>query len=664
MSVDAGAKKDLSVHFGNIPALNDDAIVEKLVSFKQIFSITSEDLYIKWEQFVNRAQKDLDIDLVSLDEFQKHLQASISASSTKLTPSAVKARDAPRKPVFRPSGFSSSPAGPSTPNLKRRKLDEVESSPVSFETANNTFASPGADPVVNKLQNQQDSHTLLETLNPHIEESKGYEELNEDTVKPFNLVNNFDASKFKFRTMSMKLLESADVLDEQIELMSDLYRKSQSGAVEFGNPCLSSQTEITCCGRVVADSPTYDKLPNHSLNSTSLFLETSRMDGIGQRVSLDLTKLAEYSLFAGQIVILKGSNPTGKSFIVQQVVEPPQLGATLSSYDELKEYEELVGENGLKCLVAAGPFSNQQNLNYLKLELLVQKINDDIKPHIVLLYGPFIDIENQSVVSGDIEVKSEQQPRSLDELFRQVFTPIIKKINPKIQVILVPSLRDTSIKHASYPQDSFDRKKFGLPKNVKIFPNPSSFSANEIIFGGSNLDIYKDLRDVYKSAENGQIPTNRFDRITHHILQQRRYYPAFPGLIRRNVFQSKEDINKSYDLQDGLMAEELSSTIVGGSCLEVPYLALTEFVESMPDILIIPSELKYFTRVTKGVVVINPGSYIKPNKDATKEDGSYVVLNIKAPAVSTKESDNVEEFKDGLYYHNVGKRTRVDILKS
>lgn len=92
------------------------------------------------------------------------------------------------------------------------------------------------------------------------------------------------------------------------------------------------------------------------------------MDGIGQRVSLDLTKLQEYSLFAGRTVVLKGSNPTGKSFIVQQVVEPPQLGATFSSYDESKDYEELVGENGLKCLVPAGPFSDQQNLNYLKLE--------------------------------------------------------------------------------------------------------------------------------------------------------------------------------------------------------------------------------------------------------------------------------------------------------
>lgn len=659
MSVDAGTKKEFSAYFGDIAALSDQSIVEKLLSLKQIFSISSEDLYIKWEQFVNRAQKDLDIDLVSLDEFQKHLQASITVVPTKLTPSAI----APRKPVFRPSGFSSSPVGPSTPNLKRRKLDDVESSPVTFETANNTFTSPGGGQVMSKLINQQDSHTLIETLNPQIDESKGYEDLKEDTVKPFKLVNNFDASKFKFRTMAMKLLESADVLDEQIDLMSELY-KSANESVQFGNPCLSSQAEILCCGRIVADSPTYDKLPNHSLNSTSLFIETSRMDGIGQRVSLDLSKLPEYSLFAGQIVILKGSNPTGKSFIVQQVVDPPELGATLSSHDELKEYEELVGENGLKCLVAAGPFSNQQTLNYLKLEGLVEKINEDIKPHIVLLYGPFIDIENQSVVSGEIEVKSEQQPRSLDDLFRQVFTPIIKKINPKIQVILIPSLRDTSIKHASYPQDSFDRKKFGLPKNVRIYPNPSSFSANEVIFGGSNLDVYKDLRDVYKSSENGKIPSNRFDRITQHILQQRRYYPAFPGLIRRNIFQSKEDMNKSYDLQDGLMAEELSSTTVGGSCLEVPYLALTEFVDSLPDILIIPSELKYFARVTKGVVVINPGSYIKPNKDASKEDGSYVVLSIKGPMVSNSTPNNVEELKDGLYYHNVGKRTRVDIFKS
>lgn len=666
-------KKDYIKHFGPVDALNEDETVKKLDSLKAIFNLSTDDLFVHWETFnVTKVQDDLDLNLVNLDRLQQYIQESLTSSS-KATPAVKKARDitSSRKPVIRSSaGFSSSPGVPSTPSLKRRKVDNIESSPGDYATANNTFQSPTPKTPGSK---EVEPNTVLETLNPHIDELRGYIELEEDpatAIKLFKLGLNFDASKYKFRTMSMKLLESADVLDDQIDTVSLLFQekaKNDQKPVDFGNPCMSSQFDIYVCGRIVPDSPLYDKEYTHTLNDTSLYLETSRFGGIGQRIPLDLANLTEYSFFAGQIVVLKGRNPTGRKFIILELLPLPSLGAPLSNKQELEEYQELTDASGLKFLVAAGPFSNGHNLNYTKLSSLVDRINNDVKPHVVLLYGPFVDLSNQSVIKGEIEIPNEkQQPRNLDDVFKKTITPIIKKINPRIQVILVPSLRDSAALHASYPQDAFDRKAFGLPKNVKVFPNPSSFSVNEVLIGNSNLDVFKDLKDVYKGNTlnpNSQVLSNRFERITNHIFEQRRYYPVFPGSIRRTG-GTKEDNEAKSALFDGLMGEDLAETTVGGAALEMPYMGLTELGDSLPDILVAPSELKYFAKVIKGVVVINPGYFIKGNKDPAKEDGTYAVVSIKAPDVAG--DDNVEQAENNpdLYFHNVYKRARVDILRS
>lgn len=673
-------RKEILTEFGPLKSLTNE-VYDKLATLKNIFNLSTEELFVKWESFnVTGIQEDLELSLPNLDRFNDYLQTTITSKgqfNKKINPlpsSGIK-----RKPTIR-----SNTNLPSTPNIKRLKPTDItphnrtpklgitESSPAVYETANNSFVSPEKDektPLSQKLTSQQDSNTIIETLNPSIDELPGFVDLYEDAstnLKPFKLASNFDAAKYKYRTMAMKLLESADVLDEQIDNFAQIYQDQfPDQKSQFENPCLSSQFEILCCGRIVPDSPTYDTSSNLPLNSTSLFLETSRISGIGQRIPLDLSNLREYSFFPGQIVVLKGKNPTGRIFIVEEVKTLPSLGAPITSRKELEEFRELTNQNGLKIMVAAGPYSNLNTLNYEKFENLVERINGEVKPHILILHGPFIDLTNISVAKGDIEfINDTQQPKNLDEVFKKLITPILRKICPRIQVILIPSLKDSVSKHSSYPQDSFERKKFGLPKNVKIFPNPSSFFINEVLIGCSNIDVYKDLRDVSKlDPGSNVISNNRFERISNHIFDQRRYYPYFPGSIKHIQQQDPSLLAK---LHDGSMREEIANTGVGGSCLEVPYLGLTEIGDYLPDILISPSELRFFAKVIKGVVVINPGYFFKPNRDQSKEDGSYVVLSINAPDLSQEAQENVEPSDDSsdLYFHNIYKRTRVDIYKS
>lgn len=80
--------------------------------------------------------------------------------------------------------------------------------------------------------------------------------------------------------------------------------------------------------------------------------------------------------------------------------------------------------------------------------------------------------------------------------------------------------------------------------------------------------------------------------------------------------------------------------------------------------MVIPSELKFFAKVIKGVIVINPGQFVRAHKDPSKEDGSYVVMGIAPPDIDGKGNvEQVEGSKD-LFYNNVYLRAKVEIMRS
>ncbi|KAM9894736.1 hypothetical protein OXX79_008508 [Metschnikowia pulcherrima] len=639
-SAKAWFRKKLSV-------VEDDALM-KLLSVKQLYNLSNDDVYVKWESFVvTQEDGELDPSAQNVEKFQQHLSEAISAANKK-TPALKKVRDLNQK---RKIDFSSSPGVtlPSTPQLKKQR-PVLTSEPDSSPTRGGIPSSPS------KLDT--DSNTIVETLNPHVEVA--------DLAKSVHLGAHFNPKKYGFRTLFMDLLESADVLDEQIDHVSqqiqDQYKDTE---VSLSNPCMSSQFDIICCGRVVPDTPYYDPSHQQGLNDKSLFLETSRFGGIAQRIPMDVSNLEEYSFFPGQIVALKGSNPTGRTFVVHEVLPLPALGTPVSSIEDIQR-DQIPGQ-GSKIFIAAGPFSNQHSLNYDKLAALVHSLNTHIRPQVAVFFGPFLDLTNHAVENGDVVLEGlpqAQQPKNLDELFQTKIKPILEQIDPKIKVVIFPSLKEAISKHMSYPQKSLDRKELGLPKNFKCYPNPCSFSVNEAMFGASNLDIFKDLKDVFKPCMSGEgkLSTNRFDRIATHIFQQKRYYPIFPGSIKKTSM-SRQEAEKMAILRDGVAGEDLADVAIGGSRLELPYSGLAELELSLTDVLLIPSEMKYFAKVVNGVVVINPGQFIRPGRDASREDGSYVVLSIK-PADET-DPDNIEKVEGAdTYYHNIYKRCRVDIYKS
>ncbi|KAI0463013.1 hypothetical protein LJB42_003818 [Komagataella kurtzmanii] len=623
---------------------DDPLIIQKCEDLIGIFNFSVEELFINWESYVLTSASDVNLQLSpeNLEKLKDYLQQKlVQAAAQKNNSATPMMKNKIVRPVARGNINGSSPLmglnTPSTPVSSRKKRKLV--------TPSSSSATPSKHPLSSSpiKKSVQVSGKIIESLNDHIPSIGGLQNDTDHTpnisTSKVTLTANFDPKKYQFRTMRQKLLDTADVLDEQIDSMAKTLQKHHKIAEsDFGNPCIASQFSVYCCGRIVPDSPFAPV--EIRLNPDSLFLETSRLGGIGQRISIDVQSLAEYSFFPGQIVGFKGKNPSGERFIVEQVLDIPYLGAPVSNKTELLEFKTNLDGSSMKTTVLSGPYTPSTKIDYSLLESFVQKLNTEIKPHSVIMFGPFLDITHPSIRDGSIESVPELQGKkvtTLDNFFRAVITPILKKIDSRIQVILIPSTRDSISSHAAYPQNSFERKSLQLPKNFKCFPNPCSFQLNECLIGVSNLDSFKDIKDVNR-GKIGDL--NRFDRIADHILQQRRYYPCFPGSL------------KTRKGPDGTVEH------ISGADLDMPYMGLSELYDVLPDVLIIPSEMRYFVRVVKNVVVINPGHFLTGNNA-----GTYVTLSVKPPNPEVDEDDlTCINEDDRLYIHNIWKRARVDII--
>lgn len=665
-------------HFGK--EANQPEIISGLQSLAKLYAISVEDLYIKWEQFsCQKPHSFTTINVRSLDLFKQFLQNDIekranssinNSANTSSTSSSIKVPKTLKGINGNASlyGFNI----PKTPIVnKKRKLGASKDNQTSDNSIKLEFTPDDQSSTPNSSVKMEGSAAKKAALSTSLSRA-GYDENKTGNVMDSLNINNLevadgltmpeditfevkpriqvinDQEKYKFRTMRQNLVECSDLLDDQIDQFLKLIKESFSLAdSEFGDPAVQSQADIYAVGRIVPDSPQADGF----LNPESLSLETSRISGIGKRIRLNLEHIQETSLFCGQIVALKGKNANGDYFLVEEVLNTPYPDFPLTSSEELNEFQSLMKDQTTKTIVTSGPYTSQNDFNLDFLTEFVERVNTKMKPHVLVMFGPFIDVTDPRIMSGNLPIFKDMkvQPKTLDELFVKLITPILRTIHPSIQVILIPSTKDAISTHASYPQDAFDRKSLQLPKNFKCLTNPSTFQINEAYVGCSNVDIFKDLKEVTKGSQT--LLSNRFDRISEHVLQQRRYYPQFPGSIKKVTLPNPASKNNN-------SPESKIYKHISGADLEVSYLGLTEFVSNVsPDIIIIPSELYPFARVVKNVIMINPGRFIKPNGD----NGSFAQISIKCPD-STDPLLTKIDGEDELYLHNIWKRSRVDII--
>jgi len=397
---------------------------------------------------------------------------------------------------------------------------------------------------------------------------------------------NTDLTKFYYKPMAMHLSEASEVLDDRIDefqILVQLYHGLEDSA--FGNAAGQATNEIIAVGRIASDSM------EGKLNAASLMLETSRRTGAGLRVHLKADSVS-HEFFPGQIVAVRGINASGEYFSVNEVLElpllppPASLPSTLDTLNERLgvEDDEATSSHALNVMVAAGPYTADDSLAFEPLKALCEKAADSYAD-ILVLVGPILDVEHSLLASGDFDLPDDASidpdKATLIDVFRIMIGSPLRRLAeqvPSITIILVPSVRDLVNKHVSWPQEPFEKKPLGLPKQAKVVTNPVTISLNEIVVGISAQDVLYDLRReeviVGKPKENSLLA-----RLPRHLIQQRHFFPLFPPTDRTALPKP--------GTKDGVAI---------GMPLDVSYLKLGEWLNVTPDMLITPSALSPFAK--------------------------------------------------------------------
>ncbi|KAF0372173.1 DNA polymerase alpha, subunit B [Gigaspora margarita] len=410
--------------------------------------------------------------------------------------------------------------------------------------------------------------------------------------------------------MILKMDRKNSVLLERFETFAEKL-KEECKIDEISDPTSLTQNEVITVGRIWCDS-------EGKLNPESVLLETLPYFG-GNWIKLSLNELLTFSLFPGQILGVQGSNKIFNvydmnkileaEFIVTKIFEMPLLPMYRTPTNEIIDHNKNLNGKPLSIVIATGPYTLETGFEYEPLRELIKKMAQE-KPDILILMGPFVDEDHPMIQNGEVS-------NTPGELFKKFITlPLAAfiKSSPKTKIIMIPSTKDICHEYLSFPQPPLD--KAGLPKEVTCLCNPVQFRVNEILFAVSNVDLLFHLsRDETERVPGG---TDRMSRMVHHILTQRHLYPLFPPAIG--------EVNM--DLKHSLSLE----------------------LKNTPDILILPSKLKYFAKIVDRVVCINPGYLCKSHAS-----GTYAKMTIHPLSQKLVQGTDTEN----LAYQ----RTRVDIIK-
>ncbi|KAJ8601057.1 hypothetical protein CTAYLR_004487 [Chrysophaeum taylorii] len=352
------------------------------------------------------------------------------------------------------------------------------------------------------------------------------------------------------------------------------------------------------------------------LNKESLIMDTGEA-----RVRLDMSGVGAWSCFPGQVVRARGSMEEGVLRVEEMVA--PTARAPRSNASEARRYASMQNHKPLAVWCAAGPYTTNDNLDFLPLNDLLEAVSTQA-PDVLVLCGPFVD-------------EKHPLPLKIGDDFVDPFTLFAVKVawrladSPPTKIVLVPSPTD-AIAHSVFPQPPLsDRKdpKFAtwdqdlrvgtldLPAHVACVSNPAVFRINEIVVGVAT-DVLFDLASEEKSKGMGDAP--RVPRLAGHLLAQRSFYPLVPAV--------------SMPLDLGRL-----------DSLRMPPL----------DVLLVPSKLAVFATPVDHVVVVNPGPLAKG-----AYGGAFAQLTIH-PLTTLSSSPSEEEEEAVL--HKVPERTRVDIVR-
>lgn len=214
------------------------------------------------------------------------------------------------------------------------------------------------------------------------------------------------------------------------------------------------QDTVCCVGRICNEAH------EGRINTTSVLIEGSRHLAGGARISLDVSELKKskksFSLFPGQIVAVEGLNTSGRKMVAHRICEGAPLPPPTTPSSHLYKYqysEEYLNGQPLSIQTMCGPYTTSDNLDYEPLVDALALVRVQ-KPNVVVLCGPFVDMRQPLVASGNTTVEVDEEGNekltlSYEMLFAHKIAALIEDLfenepDLKTQFVLVPSLDDAN----------------------------------------------------------------------------------------------------------------------------------------------------------------------------------------------------------------------------
>ncbi|KAL6186378.1 hypothetical protein ACLB2K_042498 [Fragaria x ananassa] len=590
----------------------EDEILNKCLTFCINYKLTPSDLVSSWEiYYLNRQLNEPVVRDVEMDGFLQHLQNEQKE--------AITSKEEPGLHIYSSNDVDMILNGENvdieetvlhTPISKsqNRYSDSFDSTP---QTNGNVPSSGKPTKLITPFGRRNNKFVVKFSIEnmPHTENVKKEDENeNQDDddiirrVKPgkrCSLVVHGSGPEIDCRFMYDRIADRFNALENRI-LKHATALVSSGQYEEPVDPTVSSEKSIFTVGMICCDGEGH-------LNEKSTLLQSSAEHSGGQRVRVELHNVSQYSIFPGQVVGIAGHNPSGHCFIASKLIDSIPLSAAAD--EELHPAKKpaldpeslsiglAIPQPELSVIIASGPFTTIDNLLFEPLKELLAYANRKL-PQLLILLGPFIDSEHPEIKKGNVD-------RTFDDIFQfeilRRLQDYAEYMGSHARVVLVPSVRDANHDFV-FPQPPFDIHPPDLKHQIISLTNPGMFEANQVKIGCCSVDILKHLSGEETSCfPKDGTSRDRMSRLANHILGQRSFYPLYPPA-------------ESVPLDFSLAPEALNISLI-------------------PDILILPSDLKYFVKVLSlgeggegeppvKCICVNPGRLSKG-----EGGGTFVELN-------------------------------------
>ena len=184
-------------------------------------------------------------------------------------------------------------------------------------------------PTAGQYDQRTDRGKVLNTLNPSLGMRGAFEP---SQSRPHGMRCKIEVNQKDFNNVTERYPYMFTTLDARAKALEKHFHHMQEAMCAVANISpddlspvgLPSQDAVWVCGRICCESSV------GKINPSSVVLEGSRRDSSGRRVLLDIQEIAGYSLFPGQIVLVLGTNSSGRRMLAKQIIEGvvPHLPST------------------------------------------------------------------------------------------------------------------------------------------------------------------------------------------------------------------------------------------------------------------------------------------------------------------------------------------------